>query len=144
MPGTADGTGALGEPQTGTPSHLLTSGSGDGNARHKHLDRLRRPLRDALVIVGLARALYYFFGQGIQPWTFWGLDARAYWRIDLAHPYAHSAPGEISAYLYSPAFAQLMAPLSNLPFELFFALWTAVNVALLVWLVRPWPWRCRC
>jgi hypothetical protein len=33
-----------------------------------------------------------------------------------------------------------MAPLSVLPFEVFFALWFAVSLAILVWLVRPWPW----
>ena len=111
------------------------------------LDRLReawprykRPVRDALVIVGLLRAFVFFFVQGEQPWTFWGVDARAYWRIDLAHPYANSAVGELSNYLYSPAFAQLVAPFSVLPFELFFALWFAVSFAILVWLVRPWPW----
>lgn len=103
-------------------------------------DRYRRPLRDALMVIGIARALFYFFVQDIQPWTFWGVDARAYWRIDLAHPYAHSQTGVISAYLYSPAFAQLMAPFGALPFEVFFALWTALGIALLVWLVRPWPW----
>jgi hypothetical protein len=102
--------------------------------------RFRRPLRDALIIVGLARAFVYFVIQGIHPWEFAGIDARAYWRIDLAHPYANSGVGELSTYLYSPAFAQVVAPLSLLPFELFFALWTAVSIALFVWLVRPWPW----
>ena len=104
------------------------------------LAAFRRPLRDALIVVGVARALYYFFVQGIQPWTFWGVDAKAYWQVDLAHPYTQSQPGVLSTYLYSPAFAQLLAPLSNLPFEVFFALWTAMNVVVLVWLVRPWPW----
>ncbi len=111
------------------------------------IDRLReawprycRPVRDALVIVGLLRAFVFFFVQGEQPWTFWGVDARAYWRVDLAHPYADSAVGELSNYLYSPAFAQLLAPFSALPFEVFFVLWTAVSVVLLVWLVKPWPW----
>jgi hypothetical protein len=102
--------------------------------------RYRRPVRDALVIVGLLRAFVFFFVQGEQPWTFWGVDARAYWRVDLAHPYTNSAVGELSNYLYSPAFAQLVAPLSILPFELFFALWFAVSFAILVWLVKPWPW----
>jgi len=104
------------------------------------LHRIRRPLRDALILVGIGRALYYYLVQGVYPWTFIGLDARAYWRIDLAHPYAASGVGEISTYLYSPAFAQVLAPFSLLPFEVFFALWTVMNIALLVWLVRPWPW----
>jgi hypothetical protein len=102
--------------------------------------RFVRPVRDALVIVGVGRALWFFFVQGIRPWEFLGVDARAYWRIDLNDPYAHSGVGDISTYLYSPAFAQVMAPFGNLPFEVFFALWTALSVVILAWLVRPWPW----
>jgi hypothetical protein len=102
--------------------------------------RYRRPVRDALVIVGLLRAFVVFFVQGEQPGTVWGVDARAFWGVDLSHPYTNSAVGELSNYLYSPAFAQLVAPLSILPFELFFALWFAVSFAILVWLVKPWPW----
>ncbi len=104
------------------------------------LVRLRRPIRDALVVVGIGRALWYFFVQGIRPWEFAGVDARAYWQVDLAHPYVGSGVGDISTYLYSPAFAQLLAPLGVLPFPVFFALWTAISLVILVWLVRPWPW----
>ena len=82
----------------------------------------------------------FFVIQGEHPWTFWGVDARAYWQVDLAHPYTDSAVGELSNYLYSPAFAQLLAPFSALPFEVFFVLWTAVSVVILAWLVKPWPW----
>jgi hypothetical protein len=102
--------------------------------------RFARPLRDGLVIVGIGRALWFFFVQGIRPWEFLGVDARAYWQIDLANPYTNSAVGELSTYLYSPAFAQLMAPFGALPFQVFFVLWTALSVVILAWLVRPWPW----
>jgi hypothetical protein len=104
------------------------------------LRRNRRALRDALIVAGLLRAVVYFFGQGIHPWTFVGIDARAYWRVDLAHPYVSSAVGEYSTYLYSPAFAQVLSPLYVLSFEAFFVLWTIASVAVLYWLVRPWPW----
>jgi len=102
--------------------------------------RFSRPLRDALILVGLGRAAYYYIVQGIHPWTFPGVDARAYWGIDLAHPYVGSGVGDVSTFLYSPAFAQVMAPLSLLPFPVFDALWTVLLVATLAWLVRPWPW----
>jgi hypothetical protein len=104
------------------------------------LNRYGRPVRDALVLVGLARAAYYFIVQDIQPWNVIGVDARAYWQIDLAHPYAASVAGAHSAYLYSPVFAQVMAPLSILPFPVFFAGWTLLLLATFIWLVRPWPW----
>jgi len=93
-----------------------------------------------LIVVGLGRAAYYFFVQGIQPWTFIGVDARAYWQVDLAHPYLTSGVGDVSAFLYSPAFAQVMAPFSLLPFPAFDALWTALLVVVCAWLIRPWPW----
>jgi hypothetical protein len=102
--------------------------------------RFGRPLRDALVLVGIGRALVYVVVQGIHPWEFLGIDARAYWTVDLAHPYLRSGVGDVSTYLYSPAFAQLLAPFSLLPFWVFFAAWTAVSAVLLAWLVRPWPW----
>jgi Glycosyltransferase family 87 len=104
------------------------------------LARFARPARDGLIVVGLGRAAYYFFVQGIQPWTFIGVDARAYWQVDLAHPYVGSGVGDVSTYLYSPAFAQLMAPFSLLPFPVFDALWTALLIVACAWLIRPWPW----
>ena len=104
------------------------------------LTRFARPVRDGLIVVGLGRAAYYFFVQGIQPWTFIGVDARAYWQVDLAHPYVGSGVGDVSTYLYSPAFAQLMAPFSLLPFPVFDALWTALLLVVCAWLIRPWPW----
>lgn len=51
----------------------------------ERLAHLRRPARDALVAVGVLRALHYVFVQGIRPWEFAGVDARAYWGIDIAH-----------------------------------------------------------
>jgi glycosyl transferase family 87 len=104
------------------------------------LRRNARALRDALIVVGLLRALVYYAGQGIQPWTFTGIDARAYWAVDLAHPYAHSGVGEYSTYLYSPAFAQVLSPTYWLSFEAFFVVWTVASVLVLYWLVKPWPW----
>ena len=106
----------------------------------RFLRRNRRPLRDALILIGLGRAAYYFLVQGIHPWTFVGIDARAYWGVDLAHPYVSSGVGDYSTYLYSPAFAQFLSPLYVLPFEAFFVLWTAASIAVLYWLVKPWPW----
>lgn len=104
------------------------------------LARFARPVRDGLILAGLGRAAYYFFVQGMQPWTFIGVDARAYWQVDLAHPYVGSGVGDVSTYLYSPAFAQLMAPFSFLPFPVFDALWSALLIVVCAWLIRPWPW----
>lgn len=102
--------------------------------------RNRRAIRDALVIAGVARCIWFYAVQGEHPWEWMGLDARAYWRVDLADPYANAAVGSLSSYIYPPPLAQLLAPLSLLPWPLFFALWMAMLVGVLVWLVRPWPW----
>lgn len=114
----------------------------DGWARglEAGLARYGRPVRDALVIVGIARALWYFFGQDIRPWEFLGIDTRAYWQVDLVHPYTEAAVGGISSFLYSPAFALATAPFGALPFEAFYAIWLMVSMVILAWLVRPWPW----
>ncbi len=104
------------------------------------LQRNRRALRDALILIGLLRAALYFGVQGIHPWTFAGIDARAYYGVDLGHPYVGAALGQHPGYLYSPAFAQFLSPLYVLPFEAFYVLWTAASIAVLYWLVRPWPW----
>lgn len=104
------------------------------------LRRNPRPIRDALIIVGIARALVYYAAQGRHPWTYLGIDARAYWGVDLAHPYATGVVGDPSAYLYSPAFAQFLAPFSAIPFPVFYGLWALVSFLVLGWLVRPWPW----
>jgi hypothetical protein len=65
-----------------------------------------------------------------------GFDAHAYWAADAAHPYG-GAYETRDAYLYSPAFLQLLAPLRMLPFEAFFVVWTLMGAGVLVWLVGP-------
>jgi hypothetical protein len=111
-----------------------------GSRLNQILNRNRRALRDALILIGLLRAFVYFFVQDIHPWTFVGIDAEAYYGVDLAHPYVGAALGQHPGYLYSPAFAQFLSPLYVLPFEAFYVLWTAASILVLYWLVRPWPW----
>jgi hypothetical protein len=45
---------------------------------------------------------------------------------------------EYEAYVYSPAFAQLIYPLTLLPWEVFAALWTGLAVGILFWMRVPW------
>ena len=66
----------------------------------------------------------------------WGYDAYAYWAIDPVHPYV-AAMNVHGAYLYSPAFAQLAAPLGWLPYPVFLT-WTALLLGTLAWLSRGW------
>lgn len=65
-----------------------------------------------------------------------GGDAHAYWmaRGDL---YGDAVVGGPDAYLYSPAFAQALAPLQLLPWDAFHALWAAVTAGALVLMLGP-------
>lgn len=46
-------------------------------------------------------------------------------------------PNTADAYLYSPAFAQLIWPLAQLPWPLFVAAGAVAGFALYAWLLRP-------
>lgn len=69
----------------------------------------------------------------------WGTmqDARCYWVPSLAAPYARSDWTNPIAYVYSPAFLQLVSPLTALPWQAFVAVWTAILVAAVRWLTGP-------
>ncbi|MCY7419736.1 MAG: DUF2029 domain-containing protein [Chloroflexi bacterium] len=96
--------------------------------------RLR--LLDRVLLVALATGLVGLSIAGIVHGT-WGYDAYAYWAIDPVHPYA-AAMNVYGAYLYSPAFAQLAAPLGWLPYPVFLPLWTGLLLGALAWLGRGW------
>jgi len=65
-----------------------------------------------------------------------GLDSRAYWGVWRNGIYTH-APGTLDAFNYSPAFAQVIWPLTLLPWAAFVALWSGLLVAALAWLTWP-------
>lgn len=64
-------------------------------------------------------------------------DARAYWSADYSNLYGESMVGRFGTYLYSPAFAQALWPLTLLPWPVFAALWSGLNLAALVWMAGP-------
>jgi hypothetical protein len=65
-------------------------------------------------------------------------DARSYYGLDLSNLYAgKSAWNEIGAYPYSPAFAQLVWPLDQLPWPAFVGAWTAILLTAVYLLTGP-------
>lgn len=66
-----------------------------------------------------------------------GVDAMAYHGSPMANPYDGPQVGLPGAYLYPPPFIQLLTPLRLLPWELFIALWLALELAALAWLLSP-------
>jgi hypothetical protein len=74
----------------------------------------------------------------VEPWTPWQLDMHTYWATGAGFGYAESNPYVIGAYLYAPAFAHFISPLTWLPWPWFAALWTAAISATYIWLVGRW------
>src|SRR4051794_38013003 len=90
-----------------------------------------------LVIAIAAWALITYFSE---PWgRLWGTgqDARCYYQATLANPYLHSDWNDPIAYVYSPAFLQLVSPLTALPWQAFMAVWTALLIGCVRWLTGP-------
>jgi hypothetical protein len=74
--------------------------------------------------------------QGVPP----GLDSHAYWAAWSGDMYGRP-PNTMDAYLYSPAFAQALWPLAQLPWPVFGVVWAAATVAALIYLLAPLGWR---
>jgi hypothetical protein len=66
-----------------------------------------------------------------------GVDAMAYHGASLSDPYTGPKVGLPGAYLYPPPFIQILTPLRLLPWELFIALWLALELVALAWLIGP-------
>jgi hypothetical protein len=94
-----------------------------------------RLARDGFIILAIAFIGLRLFA--IKPWAD-SVDAYAYWTTRDGSFYDAATTGRIGSYLYSPAFAQLLAPLVWLPIAVFTALWTALNGATLWFLLRRW------
>ena len=100
-----------------------------GRFRRLDVDRLAS---GAFVVVMLVFAGARAFG--LSPWDGRGVDLYAYWttRDGLAYVTAHQ--GDTGAFLYSPVFAQLISPLTSLPWRAFAGVWTLLAAAPLLWL----------
>ena len=97
-----------------------------------------RAVRHGLTIAGCGYALLFLVAHILGAPT----DARQYWSVGLDEIYlqfTENGPG----YAYPPPFALLMAPLTTIPYQLFYGGWVAVMVIAALWLVRPldWEWR---
>lgn len=93
-----------------------------------------RIARGLLVGIGVVAAVFFWLmltRDGGQP-----VDVAAYWRVDLSNLYGAGSLGT-NAFLYSPAFAQAVAPLTALPFDVFAAIWRAILLVILVYLAGP-------
>jgi hypothetical protein len=93
-----------------------------------------RAWRNRFEIVGLALAVAIWLAIVVfsAPWgRLWGTgqDAYCYWFPSLSDPYARSDWTDPIAYVYSPAFLQLLSPIRALPWQAYMAVWTAILMA---------------
>jgi hypothetical protein len=103
--------------------------------------------RDGLVVGAWLAAAYHlwFVWVGIGPRYAngaLGIDSFAYfdaWNHDLYDPVGPHG----RRYLYSPAFAQAVWPLTHLDWQAFSLLWFLLALAAFTWLLWPLPWQWR-
>jgi hypothetical protein len=70
----------------------------------------------------------------MTPWTMPAFDLYAYWSTGFGLDYSTAHQGLTGAYLYSPAFAEAIRPLTLLPWPVFAGLWTFIAGLPLAWL----------
>jgi hypothetical protein len=112
------------------------TGFGARLRRFRLSDLETRPLIGAV----LAIAFWVLVVVFAEPWgRLWGTgqDARCYYQATLADPYLHSSWNDPIAYVYSPAFLQLVSPLTALPWQAFMAVWTVILLGAVRFLTGP-------
>jgi hypothetical protein len=98
--------------------------------------------RGELIGLALVAAIWVAIVVFSEPFgRLWGTgqDAYCYWFPTFEAPYARSDWTDPIAYVYSPAFLQLLAPLKALPWQAYMAAWTGVLLgAVFVLTGRKW------
>lgn len=92
-----------------------------------------RALRHGLWFAGF---LFALAGLGWALDGMAGVDAHAYWASWRNGLYS-AGPEQRDAYLYSPAFAQVLWPMTLVPWPVFYAAWMIAATATYAWLLAP-------
>ncbi len=92
----------------------------------------RRLLWFGATVASLLIAATIVWSRGVAGW---GLDAYAYWSVDLAHPYTLSV-GQYGAFLYGPPLAQVFGVLGHLPWPVFLVSWTGLLIGAYAWMTQ--------
>ena len=88
-----------------------------------------------VVVLGVFVALRLL---GVPPWLSPAFDLHAYWSTHLGLDCTMTRPGDPGAFLYSPAFAHAIWPVTWLAWPVFAAFWTAFVGSVLIWLAGRW------
>lgn len=85
---------------------------------------------------GLGAVLLVMCATLTLPSVNFGADSHAYWLAARRISYG-AGPMSTDAYLYSPAFAQVLHPVASLPWPWFAILWSSLLGLTLAWLLAP-------
>ena len=96
----------------------------------------RTPVVGLLVAGAIWLAIVALAQPDIGPWRT-GQEALSYWAPRLDAPYAQANWTTTGAYVYSPAFLQLVSPLQHLPWLAFVGVWTALLLLAVRFLTGP-------
>jgi hypothetical protein len=83
------------------------------------------------LLTGAGLLLLALVAFGVLPYDLHPNDSHAYWSVNPSDPYRDARLGGTDAFLYAPAAAQLLGPLTTLPFEAFRLLLAAVSLGTL-------------
>jgi glycosyl transferase family 87 len=115
----------------------LRTATAAGRSEALAIPRLSPIVVGGLAMAGLAWLLVVLLAEPYGRAWGTGQDARCYWLPSLAAPYLHANWTDPIAYVYSPAFLQLISPLTSLPWQVFVAVWTAILIGAIGWLTGP-------
>jgi hypothetical protein len=109
-------------------------------ATSERLETLKRAFWMALIpgaILFMAMQTFVYARAGMI-----GADSHAYWMaVRFPETWYTSPPAYRDAFLYSPAFAQALWPLGQLPWPAFQTVWAIGQVGVLGWLLAPLGWQ---
>jgi len=88
-----------------------------------------RRVRWLLAAIGLV--LLALVVLGVLPYDLHPNDSHAYWAVNPRDPYRGAHLGAPDAFFYAPVVAQLLGPLTTLPFEVFRIAWGALSLGAL-------------
>lgn len=101
------------------------------------IDVKQRLKRDVPWIAGV---ISVFYAGAVVAYGGFGGDSHVYW--SAARNISYSAePYAAGAFLYSPAFAQVLWPLAQLPWPIFSALWLVLAALTFAYLLKSLGWR---
>jgi Glycosyltransferase family 87 len=109
-------------------------------ATPERLETLKRALWVALIPVAILFTAMEIVGYAKAGLI--GVDSHAYWMaVRFPETWYTRPPASRDAFLYSPAFAQALWPLGQLPWVAFQSAWIAGQTAVLAWLLAPLGWK---